>query len=105
MKILLVEDEPTVAKFIQSGLTDCGHVVQHVNNGKEGLELATSELFDVIILDRMLPKMDGIAVLNSYRSQGITTPTLILSAKNKVADKVGGLRAGAQWPSVTPTAN
>ena len=95
MKILLVEDEPTVAQFIQTGLAENGHSVEHADNGNKGLSLATSAPFDVIILDRMLPEMDGIDVLNEFRKQGITTPTLILSAKNKVDDKVKGLRAGA----------
>jgi len=95
MKILLVEDEPTVAQFIQKGLTDSGHVVDHAADGNKGLSLAVSGQYDVVILDRMLPEMDGIDVLNEYRSQGLQTPTLILSAKNKVDDKVKGLRAGA----------
>ena len=95
MKILLVEDEPTVAQFIQKGLSASGHNVEHANNGNQGLSLAISVPFDVIILDRMLPEMDGIDVLDAYRQQGIQTPTLILSAKNKVGDKVKGLRAGA----------
>jgi two-component system OmpR family response regulator len=95
MNILLVEDEPTVARFIQKGLSEHGHTVEHADNGKDGLEFAISAQYDVIILDRMLPQMDGIEVLNSFRKQGITTPTLILSAKNKVDDKVKGLRAGA----------
>jgi two-component system OmpR family response regulator len=95
MKILLVEDEPTVARFIQKGLAEASHEVDHADNGKQGLSLALEGQYDVIILDRMLPQMDGIDVLNEYRGQGILTPTLILSAKNKVDDKVKGLRAGA----------
>jgi len=95
MKILLVEDEPTVARFIQKGLLDLGHDIEHASDGKEGLKLALSGLFDVIILDRMLPQMDGLDVLEEYRRASIGTPTLILSAKNKVDDKVKGLRAGA----------
>lgn len=95
MKILLVEDEPTVARFIQKGLVEFEHEVDHADNGKDGLALAVSGDYDVIVLDRMLPLMDGIDVLNSFRDQGIATPTLILSAKNKVDDKVKGLRAGA----------
>lgn len=95
MKILLVEDEPTVAQFIQKGLVESGHEVKHVDNGKDGLDMAVTNPFDVIILDRMLPQLDGIDVLTQYRGQGVTTPTLILSAKNKVDDKVKGLRAGA----------
>ncbi|OFA32371.1 DNA-binding response regulator [Glaciecola punicea] len=96
MNILLVEDEPTVARLIQKGLSESGHSCEHADNGKDGLSFATSKQYDVIILDRMLPQMDGIEVLNSYRSQGVITPTLILSAKNKVEDKVKGLRAGAE---------
>lgn len=95
MNILLVEDEPTVALFIQKGLSEHGHTVKHADNGKDGLEFAVSAQYDVIILDRMLPQMDGIDVLVNFRKQGINTPTLILSAKNKVDDKVKGLRAGA----------
>ena len=95
MKILLVEDEPTVAQFIQKGLNESGHLVEYANNGVDGLRLACSKHYDVIILDRMLPQMDGIEVLDSFRAQGVKTPTLILSAKNKVEDKVKGLRAGA----------
>ncbi|MDT0593442.1 response regulator transcription factor [Glaciecola petra] len=95
MKILLVEDEPTVARFIQSGLVDNGHEVKHADNGKTGLDCALSGDYDVVILDRMLPQIDGIDVLTEFRGQGILTPTLILSAKNKVDDKVKGLRAGA----------
>lgn len=95
MNILLIEDEPTVARFIQKGLTESEHTVTHADNGKVGLEHALTAQFDVIILDRMLPQMDGIEVLNNYRSEGVVTPTLILSAKNKVDDKVKGLRAGA----------
>jgi two-component system OmpR family response regulator len=95
MKILLVEDEPTVASFIQKGLVDNGHSVQHADKGGEGLKLASTGDFDVVILDRMLPEMDGLEILSNYREQGVNTPTLILSAKNKVDDKVTGLRAGA----------
>lgn len=95
MNILLVEDEPTVAQFIQKGLADHEHTVDHADNGEKGLSLALESHYDVIILDRMLPKLDGIAVLNQYRECGVNTPTLILSAKNKVDDKVTGLRAGA----------
>jgi two-component system OmpR family response regulator len=95
MKILLIEDEPTVARFILKGLSESGHTFDHADNGKDGLKLALSSLYEVIILDRMLPEMDGIDVLNNFRKQGINTPTLILSAKNKVDDKVKGLRAGA----------
>lgn len=95
MNILLVEDEPTVAQFIVDGLQKEGCSVTHAVDGALGLMLASQQQFDVIVLDRMLPKVDGIDVLETYRNQGVSTPTLILSAKNKVSDKVQGLRAGA----------
>lgn len=95
MNILLVEDEPTVARFIQKGLSEHNFDVVYAPDGKKGLDHALSGEFDVIILDRMLPHIDGLEVLQNFREQGIDTPTLILSAKNKVDDKVKGLRAGA----------
>lgn len=95
MNILLVEDELTVAQFIVKGLSENKHAVTHAKNGEEGLEFALNHSFDVIILDRMMPKLDGVDVLMKYRDAGVNTPTLFLSAKNKVDDKVTGLRAGA----------
>lgn len=95
MNILLIEDEPTVALSIKANFEDVGHEVTHVSDGKKGLQSALQTGFDVIVLDRMMPHIDGIEVLNQYRQAGVSTPTLILSAKNKVDDKVTGLRAGA----------
>jgi two-component system OmpR family response regulator len=99
MKILIVEDEPTVAQFIIQGLTQAGHVCDAAIDGEQGLKLALDAeqlgLYDVIVLDRMLPKMVGLEVLQKMREANIATPTLFLSAKNKVEDKVTGLRAGA----------
>jgi two-component system OmpR family response regulator len=99
MKLLIVEDEPTVAHFIEQGLIQSGYTCDVANDGETGLALAlkpdAQELYSVIILDRMLPKLDGLEVLKQLREQNITTPILFLSAKNKVEDKVTGLRAGA----------
>lgn len=100
MKILIVEDEPTVAQFIAQGLIQAGHTCDSASDGEQGLSLALAsqqqdKLYDVIILDRMLPKMDGLELLRQLRDAKIATPTLFLSAKNKVEDKVTGLRAGA----------
>ncbi|MGQ8364860.1 response regulator transcription factor [Glaciecola sp. 1036] len=95
MKILLIEDEPTVAQFILNGLTEAGHSCSCESDGRSGLTSALSGGFDVIILDRMLPEMDGMEVLENIKQQQITTPVLFLSAKNKVEDRVTGLRAGA----------
>lgn len=95
MKILIVEDDRTVADYINKGLKEAGHTPDLATDGKQGLVLATTEQYDVIILDRMLPFVDGITLLNTIRTAGDNTPAVILSAKNKVEDKVKGLRSGA----------
>ena len=95
MRILLVEDDTTVAGFVAKGLREAGHVVEHADNGRDGLFLAASEAFDTIILDRMLPGgIDGIRLLETLRSQNNTTPVLVLSALSQVDDRVAGLKAG-----------
>jgi two-component system OmpR family response regulator len=95
MRILLVEDDSTVAGFVAKGLREAGHVVEHSDNGRDGLFLAASEAFDTIILDRMLPGgIDGIRLLETLRSQNNTTPVLVLSALSQVDDRVAGLKAG-----------
>jgi two-component system OmpR family response regulator len=95
MRILLVEDDPTVAGFVAKGLREAGHVVEHADNGRDGLFLAASETFDTIILDRMLPGgIDGIRLLETLRSQNNATPVLVLSALSQVDDRVAGLKAG-----------
>jgi two-component system OmpR family response regulator len=95
MRILLVEDDPTVAGFVVKGLKEAGHVVEHSDNGRDGLFLAASEAFDAIILDRMLPGgIDGIRLLETLRSQNNSTPVLLLSALSQVDDRVAGLKAG-----------
>ncbi|WP_291367167.1 response regulator transcription factor [Acetobacter sp. UBA5411] len=95
MRILLVEDDPTVRGFVAKGLTETGHLVEQADNGKDGLFLAISEKFDVIILDRMLPGgIDGLRILETLRSQANATPVLILSALADVDDRVAGLKAG-----------
>jgi two-component system, OmpR family, response regulator len=95
MRILLVEDDPTVAGFVVKGLKEAGHVVEHSDNGRDGLFLAASETFDTIILDRMLPGgIDGIRILETLRSQNNSTPVLVLSALSQVDDRVAGLKAG-----------
>jgi two-component system OmpR family response regulator len=96
MRILLVEDDPTVAGFVVKGLKEAGHVVEHADNGRDGLFLAASEAFDAIILDRMLPGgIDGIRILETLRGQNNTTPVLVLSALGQVDDRVAGLKAGS----------
>ena len=95
MKILLIEDEPTVASFIVSGFENANHKCDHCDDGQRGLDAATSSQYDVIVLDRMLPKLEGMAVLSKLREMQVHTPVLILSAKNQVEDRVQGLRGGA----------
>jgi two-component system OmpR family response regulator len=95
MRILFVEDDPTVAGFVVKGLKEAGHVVEHADNGRDGLFLAASEAFDTIILDRMLPGgIDGLRLLETLRGQNNTTPVLVLSALSQVDDRVAGLKAG-----------
>lgn len=95
MKCLIIEDDETVSHFIAKGLNEASHVCDIANDGKQGLYLATSEHYDAIILDRMLPEIDGMVLLNTLRATDKETPVLILSAKSKVDDKVVGLRSGA----------
>ncbi len=95
MRILLVEDDPTVAGFVAKGLREAGHVVEHSENGRDGLFMAASEAFDAIILDRMLPGgIDGLRLLETLRAQNNSTPVLLLSALSQVDDRVAGLKAG-----------
>lgn len=94
MRILLIEDDRTVAAHLIKGLSESGHVVDHTADGRDGLFLATSERYDTLIIDRMLPGMDGLAVIAQLRRSGNTVPVLVLSALSDVDDRVEGLRAG-----------
>jgi two-component system OmpR family response regulator len=95
MRILVVEDDKDVAGFVVRGLKEAGHVVEHADNGRDGLFMAVSEPFDAIVLDRMLPGgIDGLKILETLRSQQNVTPVLILSALADVNERVKGLKAG-----------
>jgi two-component system, OmpR family, response regulator len=94
-KILLIEDDAQTAGYIVKGLTEEGLTVDHAANGRDGLFHATDGGYDAIILDRMLPGMDGMAVLGALRAGGIHTPVLMLSAMAAVDDRVAGLTAGS----------
>ena len=85
MKLLVVEDDRETASYLEKGLSESGYTVDRAGNGREGLFLAISGSYDAIVLDRMLPEMDGIAVLGALRAAGIHTPALILSALGTVA--------------------
>ena len=95
MRILLVEDDAEVARFVRKGLQEAGHTVEHATNGRDGLFLAASEQFDMLVLDRMLPGgVDGVRLVETLRSQGNRTPVLFLSALSAVDERVKGLKAG-----------
>jgi len=95
MKILLVEDNERVAQFVRNGLRENGHVVDYADNGRDGLFMASSEKYDVMILDRMLPGgIDGLAIIAALRGSGNKTPILVLSALADIDDRINGLRAG-----------
>lgn len=103
-KILLVEDDRSTADFILRGLAEHGHVADHSADGRDGLFMATDGGYDAIILDRMLPAMDGMSVLGALRAAGVTTPVILLSALGSVDDRVTGLTAGADDYLVKPFA-
>ncbi len=95
MKVLVVEDNERVAQFVAKGLREQGHVVDHAATGRDGLFFASSEKYDVIVMDRMLPGgIDGLAIVEALRTAGNKTPILILSALAEVDDRIRGLRAG-----------
>ena len=94
MKVLLVEDDAEAATYLIKGLKESGYTVDHAKDGEEGLHIGSTGIYDIMIFDRMLPKMDGLTVLSTLRKKSINTPALILSALGNVDDKVKGLRAG-----------
>lgn len=103
-KILLIEDDRETASYIAKGLTEQGHVVDHVDDGREGLFLASDGSFDLVILDRMLPGLDGLGVLRALRAAQVATPVLILSALASVDDRIEGLDCGSDDYLVKPFA-
>lgn len=104
MRILLVEDDPKIQAYIRKGLIESGHVVDASTDGENGLYLASHENYDVLIIDRMLPKLDGIALIKTLRGSGNLTSVLILSALGDVDDRVVGLRSGGDDYLVKPFA-
>ncbi|MEW6511352.1 MAG: response regulator transcription factor [Bacteroidota bacterium] len=95
MRILVVEDEKKVARFIQQGLQEEHYTVDTANDGEEGLRMARDTDYDLLILDLMMPKKDGLALTREYRGNGGTAPILMLTAKTATDDKVAGLDSGA----------
>jgi two-component system OmpR family response regulator len=94
MRVLIIEDDRQAAGYLAKGLRESGFAVDHAANGNEGLYMALSEPYDVLIVDRMLPGRDGLSIIATLRAQGKMTPVLILSALWEVDDRVRGLRAG-----------
>lgn len=94
MKILVIEDDASVAKLLVEGLTEHGHQVSHSADGADGLATARDGGFDVMVVDRMLPAIDGLEVIATLRNEGNQTPALVLSALGDVEQRVEGLKAG-----------
>ena len=94
MRILLIEDDQKIASFIVKGLKAAGYAVDHSSDGEEGLHLVLNEPYDVAIVDIMLPKLDGLRVIERMRKEKVNTPVIILSAKGSVDDRVRGLQKG-----------
>jgi two-component system OmpR family response regulator len=95
LRILIVEDDQKITSFLIRGLRQAGFAVDHASNGVDGLELALAEPYDVAVVDIMLPKLDGLALIDRLRHDKVMTPVIILSAKRSVDDRVKGLHSGS----------
>ncbi len=105
MKVLLVEDNERVANFVKKGLVEAGHTIDHAANGRDGMFLAASEPYDVIIMDRLLPGgIDGLGIIAALRKSGSKVPILILSALSEVDERIRGLQSGGDDYLVKPFA-
>jgi len=104
MKLLVIEDDIETATYLVKGLKESGHTVDYAADGDSGLELALASSYDALIVDRMLPKRDGLAIIRTLRDSQIQTPVLILSALGEVDDRVDGLTAGGDDYLVKPYA-
>ncbi len=94
MRVLVIEDDRDAAAFMAKGLRESGHVVDLAHDGRDGLVMAAGNEYDVLVVDRMLPGLDGLSLVKTLRATGNTTPVLFLSALGEVDDRVKGLRAG-----------
>ncbi|HEU5047209.1 MAG TPA: response regulator transcription factor [Rickettsiales bacterium] len=104
MRILIVEDDKSNAEYVRDGLIESGHNVDVAYDGMDGLYLATEQKYDALVVDRMLPKLDGLALIQALRSSGNKTPVLVLSSLAKVEERVKGLRSGGDDYLVKPFA-
>src|SRR5947207_15922953 len=104
VKILLVEDDKQTVDYIAKGLREHGHVVDQADNGRDGLYLATGEKYDVMVVDRMLPSMDGLSLVKAARTSNVRTPVLFLTTMGGIDDRVAGFDAGGDDYLVKPFA-
>lgn len=104
MKVLVIEDDNKIASFIAGGLKQAGFAVSRAADGEEGLHLALTESFDAAVVDLMLPKLDGLSLIEELRRQSLNIPVIILSAKRSVDDRIRGLQAGGDDYMVKPFA-
>jgi heavy metal response regulator len=95
VRILLVEDDKKIASFVMKGFKEAGFAVDHAGDGEDGLHLALGELYDAAVIDIMLPKMDGLTLINRLREKNINTPVIVLSAKRSTEDRIRGLETGS----------
>src|SRR5687767_9062493 len=104
MRVLVIEDDQETASFLGRALKEQGHVAEYAADGQTGLDLARANAYDVLIVDRMLPKCDGLAVIGTLRAEEVSTPALILSALGEVDNRMKGLRAGDDYYLTKPYA-
>jgi two-component system OmpR family response regulator len=104
MKILIVEDDTRAAHYLNKGLSESGHQCDCAADGETGLHMAITGQYDVLIVDRMMPKLDGLALIAAFRAAGKTTPVMVLSALGEVDDRISGLRVGGDDYLVKPYA-
>ncbi|OLS50883.1 winged helix-turn-helix domain-containing protein [Rhodovulum sulfidophilum] len=104
MKLLVVEDDPTTAQFIARGLAEEGHSVDCLDNGRDALTRALATAYDVMVVDRMLPELDGLSLVRALRAAHVTTPAIFLTSMSGVDDRIDGLRAGGDDYLVKPFA-
>jgi DNA-binding response OmpR family regulator len=94
MRLLLIEDDLKIASFVIKGLTEAGFTVAHASDGETGLDMALGSSYDAAVIDLMLPRLDGLSIIDQLRQQRIRMPVIILSAKRSVDERVEGLHAG-----------
>ncbi|MDK9705639.1 MAG: response regulator transcription factor [Desulforhopalus sp.] len=102
MRILVIEDDAKIASFLEKGLKEAGFTVDVRGDGQTGLEMALDDAYDAAVIDLMLPKLDGLAVIETMRREGVDTPVLILSARQSVDDRIQGLQRGGDDYMVKP---